>query len=74
MPAPATPCITSSISPRLRDSLEERGLECVMLHSAASDRPIYLQRPDKGRRLDADLRACLEARPRGHRSHTMWYS
>src|SRR6185437_11626379 len=46
-------------APRLRDILQSRGLECVLLHSAANDRPMYLQRPDKGRRLDADSSARL---------------
>jgi ethanolamine ammonia-lyase small subunit len=49
--------------PRLRDSLQSRGLDTVLLHSAANNRSMYLQRPDKGRRLDADSRARLEERP-----------
>jgi ethanolamine ammonia-lyase small subunit len=32
---------------------------CAILHSAAADRNTYLQRPDLGRRLDADARAAL---------------
>ena len=56
-------------APRLRDSLQSRGLECVLLHSAANDRPMYLQRPDKGRRLDADSRARLEELPRPPKPH-----
>jgi ethanolamine ammonia-lyase small subunit len=31
----------------------------LVLHSAASDRNVYLQRPDLGRRLDASSRGCL---------------
>ena len=36
----------------LRAQLSERGRESLLLHSAASDRHSYLQRPDLGRRLD----------------------
>jgi ethanolamine ammonia-lyase small subunit len=36
------------------------GLEAVGLHSAASDRTTYLQRPDLGRRLDEPSRKALE--------------
>ncbi len=32
---------------------------CLLLHSAAADRQVYLQRPDLGRRLDAPSRATL---------------
>ena len=32
---------------------------CVVLHSAAADRAVYLQRPDLGRRLDVASRAIL---------------
>jgi ethanolamine ammonia-lyase small subunit len=34
---------------------------CVVLHSAAADRNVYLQRPDLGRRLAPDARAALAA-------------
>ncbi len=46
------------------EALRARGLETVVLHSAAESRPMYLQRPDKGRRLDAASRKRLEALPR----------
>lgn len=36
----------------LEASLQARGHEVLVLHSAAGNRPVYLQRPDKGRRLD----------------------
>lgn len=36
----------------LSAGLAERGLQPVLLHSAATDRHTYLQRPDLGRRLD----------------------
>jgi len=49
----------------LEAALEERGLESVVLRSAAGDRLIYLQRPDQGRRLERDSREKLEARARG---------
>lgn len=37
---------------------------CLLLHSAAADRNVYLQRPDLGRRLDAPSRDALAALPR----------
>jgi ethanolamine ammonia-lyase small subunit len=37
----------------------------LLLHSAAADRNVYLQRPDLGRRLDAPSRALLAARRGG---------
>jgi ethanolamine ammonia-lyase small subunit len=37
----------------------------LLLHSAAANRQVYLQRPDLGRRLDAPSRAILEARRSG---------
>ncbi|PWB34363.1 ethanolamine ammonia-lyase [Pseudomonas sp. SDI] len=38
----------------LREQLSARGQPSLLLHSAASDRHSYLQRPDLGRRLHAD--------------------
>ena len=37
--------------PLMRE-LQQHGLDCLRLHSAAADRQTYLQRPDLGRRLD----------------------
>ncbi len=48
----------------LQEVLQSRGYETMALCSSASSRPVYLQRPDKGRRLDPDSRASLERRPR----------
>jgi ethanolamine ammonia-lyase small subunit len=48
----------------LTKALTSRGLEVIELRSAAADRPTYLQRPDKGRRLDPASRATLEAMPK----------
>lgn len=45
----------------LMKALATRGLKAELLHSAAGNRPVYLQRPDKGRRLDDDSRAKLES-------------
>lgn len=45
----------------LADGLGALGLQVMQLHSAAPDRPSYLQRPDLGRRLDAASRAVLPA-------------
>ncbi|WP_349571272.1 ethanolamine ammonia-lyase subunit EutC [Azotobacter salinestris] len=38
----------------LQDGLRQRGLDSLLLHSAALNRDTYLQRPDLGRRLQAD--------------------
>lgn len=37
---------------QLRRALVEQGFDVLTLHSAAPDRPTFLQRPDRGRRLD----------------------
>ena len=39
-----------------------QGAPCLSLHSAAADRSDYLQRPDKGRRLDEASRKLLQSR------------
>ena len=44
---------------RLEAALAAQGLETQVLHSAAANRPEYLQRPDKGRRLDEPSRQAL---------------
>lgn len=49
----------------LAASLEETGLERLLLHSAASDRHIYLQRPDLGRKLDDASAASLDEHAAG---------
>lgn len=45
--------------PALAQALMQQGLDSVQLHSAASSRAEYLQRPDLGRRLDDASRARL---------------
>jgi len=50
--------------PALKTALEAGGHETIVLHSSAESRPVYLQRPDKGRRLDAGSRERLEALPK----------
>ncbi|WP_236208683.1 ethanolamine ammonia-lyase subunit EutC [Pseudomonas tohonis] len=54
----------------LAAELAERGRDSLLLHSAASDRHTYLQRPDLGRRLDEDsaqrLRQHAAANPGGY--------
>jgi ethanolamine ammonia-lyase small subunit len=45
---------------QLQSDLAEAGLQSLLLHSQAEDRATYLQRPDKGRRLDADSAALLK--------------
>lgn len=53
----------------LREQLAARGRDSLLLHSAASDRHQYLQRPDLGRRLDdasaQQLREHAQANPGG---------
>ncbi|MDR0207879.1 MAG: ethanolamine ammonia-lyase subunit EutC [Pseudomonas putida] len=53
----------------LREQLDARGRESLLVHSAASDRHQYLQRPDLGRRLDEasaqHLREYAQANPGG---------
>jgi len=53
----------------LSAQLAERGRDSLLLHSAATDRHSYLQRPDLGRRLSADsantLRDYARANPGG---------
>jgi ethanolamine ammonia-lyase small subunit len=44
---------------KLETALKTRGHETRLLHSAAANRPMYLQRPDMGRRLDEDSRKAL---------------
>jgi ethanolamine ammonia-lyase small subunit len=41
--------------------MRDYGLEAILLHSAAGDRPTYLRRPDLGRRLNAESRERLIA-------------
>ena len=48
-----------TIAAQVRDC----GLEPILLRSSAGDRPNYLRRPDLGRRLDAESRERLIARP-----------
>ena len=45
----------------LTAELDRHGLACLPLHSAASDRQTYLQRPDLGRRSDETSAATLDA-------------
>jgi ethanolamine ammonia-lyase small subunit len=53
----------------LREQLAAKGCDSLLLHSAASDRDTYLQRPDLGRRLNDDsaeqLREYAQAHPGG---------
>jgi len=48
----------------LQGELTSKGYEVIVLHSAAADRYVYLQRPDLGRRLDNESRRRLEDRRR----------
>ncbi len=53
----------------LSSQLAERGRDSLLLHSAAADRHLYLQRPDLGRRLSEEsaqqLRDYADANPGG---------
>jgi len=44
----------------LATDLKKRGLEAILIHSAAQDRIIYLRRPDLGRRVAPEHRERLE--------------
>ncbi len=46
--------------PALTEALQSRGYESIVTHSNAESRTVYLQRPDKGRRLNSESRARLE--------------
>ena len=50
--------------PALQEALQSLGHEVVVLHSAAGNRPVYLQRPDKGRRLDRAVAHRIGRAPR----------
>lgn len=52
---------------KLQSQLKALSCETVVLHSAAEHRPMYLQRPDKGRRLNERSRQVVSnmARPQG---------
>lgn len=50
---------------RLAADLAALGLPTIRLHSAATDRAAYLQRPDLGRRLDVESRRLLDAVAQG---------
>jgi ethanolamine ammonia-lyase small subunit len=54
--------------PALRAELGGLDLETLALHSAATDRATYLQRPDLGRRLDAASHQALDALGVPHRA------
>ena len=49
---------------KLSSALVPLGLPVYVGHSEAGSRPVYLQRPDKGRRLDKPSRDALAALPR----------
>jgi len=51
----------AQLTSTLNASLNDQQAPCLTLHSAAADRPAYLQRPDLGRRLDAASRDALDA-------------
>lgn len=49
---------------KVKTALEAQGHEVLVGHSAAESRPVYLQRPDKGRVLDEPSRAAIVALPK----------
>ena len=55
--------------PALTNALKQRGHDTHIMSSAASNRLIYLQRPDMGRRLDAASRAALQSLPKSKQPH-----
>ena len=60
------PLDTDVLSPALQAAWPHAG-PALLLHSAAANRNVYLQRPDLGRRLDASSRALLTDRDDGNR-------
>jgi len=60
------PLDTDVLSPALQAAWPHAG-PALLLHSAAANRNVYLQRPDLGRRLDAPSRAILTDRDDGNR-------
>jgi ethanolamine ammonia-lyase small subunit len=52
---------TARLGQALEAGLAAFPAPCLRLHSAATDRHVYLQRPDLGRRLDAASRTALQA-------------
>jgi ethanolamine ammonia-lyase small subunit len=55
---------TTTLAQTLDAALPNPVAPCQILHSAATDRNLYLQRPDLGRRLDAASRERLSVLPR----------
>jgi len=55
---------TTTLAQTLDAALPNPVAPCQILHSAAADRQLYLQRPDLGRQLDATSRERLIALPR----------
>jgi ethanolamine ammonia-lyase small subunit len=54
----------SALAARISETLSATGdIPVLRLHSAATDRATYLQRPDLGRKLDEPSRAMLSQRP-----------
>lgn len=55
---------TTTLAQTLDAALPDLPAPCLTLHSAATDRSVYLQRPDLGRRLDTTSRERLSTLPR----------
>jgi ethanolamine ammonia-lyase small subunit len=55
---------TAALAQEINGMAEAPAGECLLLHSAADSRRVYLQRPDLGRRLDRQSRKVLEAMTR----------
>lgn len=60
------PLDTAALKPALQAAWPHAG-QPLLLHSAAANRNVYLQRPDLGRRLDAPSRSLLTDRDDGNR-------
>jgi hypothetical protein len=60
--------------PACASQLSERGRDSLLLHSAASDRHSYLQRPDLGRRLSDDSAQRCANTPRPTPAASTWPS
>ncbi len=67
MRGPATPCMRRSMRCEIARGLRELGLETIEVASDATERALYLRRPDYGRRLSRASRDAAGRRARSSR-------
>ena len=63
----------AQLAPQLNAALENKTTPCLTLHSVATDRTTYLQRPDLGRKLDVASQKIIKnlAKPRSARPYDL---